>query len=255
MSEHDEFLKDLENDQTRTVDVLDAPFEAPATAEAPAEPEAPAEAEEFEAIEGIKPKNRRERRLLDKLAAERESAIFLAERMSTLAEAKSEASAEGDYMSSIERIYGTETPEAILATDLLKKAIIGARDDAKAQALAEMRSERQREIEEEREATGQLESYVEDIEDTYGVRLTDTQERAYFELMRRMSPKDAEGNVTDYADPHAVWEVFQERTAKRGAPSRAKDLSARSMTPSGASQGSSLQDDSAARFLSENGII
>ncbi len=250
MSEQDQFLKDLATDQDQqTGDVFGA-------TETPEKAEAEPDAEEFDEVGGVKPRNRRERRLLQKLEDEKRSAAFLAGKLEAREEAKSSLSEERDYLKSVERIYGTETPEAQIATDLLKKAMVGLREDAKSMALDELRAERQREREEENSAVSTLESYVEDIEDTYNVTMTEPQERAYFELLRKMSPKDRDGNVTDYADPRAVWEVFQERlSARPGASRAAKELSARSMTPSGASSESTLPDDAAARFLRENNII
>lgn len=249
MTEHDQFLQDLDNDQDRTVDVLETPIvdEVTATEETTDDTD--------EADDGIQPKNRRERRLLQKLQSERESSMFLAGKLQARSEAERAVTEESDYLKAVERIYGTETPEAQLATDLLKKAIVGARDDAKSEAIREITELRQREIEEEREAQQELDSYIEDIEDTYGVALTDVQERSFFQLLQKMSPKDKEGNVVEFADPHAVWEVFQERLQKRGTDNRAKNLSARSMVQSGASTESTLPDDSAARFLKESGII
>jgi hypothetical protein len=255
MNEHEQFLKDLDNDQNTGADILTQPLTPETPDKAPEVPADTPEVAEFEEIDGIKPKNRRERRLLSKMQAERESAIFLAEKLATREDAKAAVSEEGDYLKKVERIYGTESPEAQIATDLLKQALVGVRDDAENRAYARIREEQARAAAEESEAVGELESFVEDIEDTYGVRLTDVQERSYFELMRKMSPKDREGNVTGYADPHAVWEVFQERSSRRAAPSRAKDLSARSMTPSGASAESTLPDDATARALREMGII
>jgi len=68
-----------------------------------------------------------------------------------------------------------------------------------------------------------------------------------------MSPKDANGKIAQYADHHAVWEVYQSRVQK--PDTRAKDLASRAMTPSGQSQPSTIQDDATARYLRENGLI
>lgn len=256
MSEHDQFLKDLDNDQAKGVDILEQPLNDEA-----AKPSDNVEVPDSVVVDDedddddLKPKNRRERRLMRKLQSERESSMFLAGKLEARSEAERILTEEADYLKGIERIYGTETPEAQLATDLLKKAITGARDDAKREAIEELRTERLREIEEEAQAQRELDSYIEDIEDTYGVNLTDVQERSFFQLLQKMSPKDSDGNVVEYADPHAVWEVFQERLQKRGTDNRAKSLSARSMVQSGASKESSIADDSAARFLKDSGII
>ncbi len=262
MNEQDQFLRGLESDQDKGIDILDQPLGP--TGSAPAKDDelgatgatGKAEGDEDDDDLGtIKPRNRRERRLVNKMTAERESAIFLAGKLEARTEATKAITEESDYLKSVERIYGNDSPEAQIATDLLKKAIIGAREDAKNSAIAEMRAERQREQEAVASANRELDSVIDDIEDTYDVTLTPVQQKGYFQLLHKMSPKDVDGNIANYADPHAVWEVFQDKIQKRGTDNRAKNLSARSMVQSGASKDSTLADDSSLRFLKENGII
>lgn len=258
MNEHEQFLKDLGNDQNRGVDILDAPLvpETEQVTGATGVTGTTGQATDDEAIgDDLKPKNRRERRLMRKLQSERESSIFLAGKLEAREEAKRSVTEESDYLKAVERIYGTETPEAQLATDLLKKAIVGSREDAKREAIAEMKAERQRELDELRKAEDELDGFIDEIEDTYGVTLNETQEKSFFQLLQKMSPKDRDGKVINFADPHAVWEVFQDKLKSKGTDNRAKVLSNRSMTQSGASKESTLQDDTSARFLRENGII
>lgn len=256
-NEQEKFIEDTEVDPNK-VDVLEAPLFPEA---APAKEGTEEDKEDGQedgnddgAEKGEKPRNRRERRLMERLAAERESASFLAGKLEARTEAGKAVNEESDYLKAVERIYGTDTPEAQLATDLLKKAIVGSREDAKNEAIAEMKAERTREVEAQREADKQLDNMIDEIEDEYSVTLTEPQERAFFTLLERMSPKDADGSVTEYADPHAVYEVFQEKLRKP-ADTRAKDMSSRSMTQSGSSKESKLQDDVTARFLKEQGII
>lgn len=271
MSEQNKFLEDLGNDQNREVDILDQPLD-PAAAKEEGKQEDGATGEEGdggvhkeEGAEGeegdglgkdVKPRNRRERRLVRKLQEERESSIFLAGKLEAREEAKrAVGSEEADYLGAVERIYGTETPEAQLATELLKKALVGVRDDAEARALAKYREERQQEQEAQRKAESELDNIVDDIEDTYDVTLTEPQERSFLQLLQKMSPKDKNGNVISLADPHAVWEVFQDKLKGKGTDNRAKTLSARSMTQSGAAKDSKLGEDATTRFLQESGII
>lgn len=249
MNEVEKFLSDTNPDLTRT-DVLEQPLVA--------DPE-----KEVVTTEGTndeegeaKPRNRRERRLMERLDAEKQSSAFLAGKLEARTEAKEALSEEADYIKSIERIYGTDSPEAQLATDLLKKAIVGARDDAEQRAYDRIKSERDNESEAVVEATNELDEMIENLEDAHGVTLSDLQERAFFTLLERMSPKDKEGNVVEYADPDAVWEVFEERLKKaNSSDNRAKDMSSRSMTQSGASRESNPNTDATARFLIEQGII
>lgn len=249
MSEIEQFLQDTEQDVTKT-DVFEQSLDGAANDELAAQDAPVGEPEEHD----FQPKNRRERRLLERLQAERESSMFLAGKLEARSEATRAVTEEEDYLKAVEKIYGTESPEAQLATELLKKAIVGARDDAERRAYERMRQDEVEEAEAVSNAEDELDSFIEEIEDEYGVQLSPAQEAAYFQLMERMSPKDRSGNVIEYADPHAVWEVFSERVSRRTDP-RQKDLAARSMTGSGASLESNLQDDSHARFLRENGII
>lgn len=249
-NEAEKFLEDLKTNET-PVDLLEAPLNPQAPETAVEEPEE----EKEEEIAGIRPRNRKERRRLERLEADRNTAIELAEKLATREDARRAVSEESDYLKGLDQLYGTDSPEKILATDILKKAIVGAREDAKAQAIAELREERKRERDEEEKATRQLDRVIEDIEDTYDVELTDAQEQAYFSLLQQMSPKDQNGNVTALADSHAVWDIFKDRLAKKTTDNRAKNLSSRSMVQSGASTESTLQLDTGARALHEAGII
>lgn len=258
MNEHEQFLESLETDQNTGVDILDQPLVEEPEKETGKEDGGEQVVEDGGEGEGddLKPKNRRERRLLRKLNAERESSIFLAGKLEAREEAsRALNSQESDYLKEVERIYGTDTPEAQLATGLLKKALVGIRDDAEARALARYREEREKEQREEQKASKQLETILEDIEDTYDVTLTEAQEKGFQQLLQKMSPKNESGQVVSLADHHAVWEVFQSRIKKPGSGTRAKALSSRSMVASGASKDSTINEDATARFLKESGII
>lgn len=248
-NEQEKFLEDTQVDPTK-VDVLEAPLTPDEV-----KPSEDGVAGDNDEQEDLKPRNRRERRLLSKLADERESSSFLAGKLAARTEAEKSVTEEKDYLKAVERIYGTDTPEAQIATDLLKKAILGAREDAQRGAIEEIKAERRQEIEEQKAAEKELDEIKDEIEDEYGVTLTVPQERAFFQLMEKMSPKDKEGNVREYADPHAVWEVLQDKIKQRPLDTRAKDMSSRSMTQSGAGKESNLESDVTARFLKENGII
>jgi hypothetical protein len=247
------FLKDTE--QSEQPDILNQPLDPNAPSEE--EPEAEGQHEDgYDEAEEAEyhARNRRERRLMQKLEAERESAQFLAGKLEAMAAAKATVE-EADYLKGIERIYGTDSPEAQMATELLTKAILGARDDAETRAYQRLMESQQGEIRAVQQAENELDNIMDEIQDTYEVALTPAQEASYFELMQKMSPKDRDGNVTDLADPHAVWEVFSERSTRSSSPSRSKQLASRSLTDSSSPESSSLQDDSHQRFLRENGII
>ena len=238
-SAQQDFLNDLEPEAK--VDVFDTPLTT--------EPEK-ADVEDDEGVE-----NRKERRLRARLDAERESSIALAAKVEVLTsalQARGE-SEPSEYLKKIERLYGTDSPEAQAATQLLSEALTGVEERAVQRAVEVLRGEQQDERDAVRNEEQNLSSMVEDIEDTYGVTIDAQTEKGFFQLLEKLSPKDRDGNITDYADPRAVWEELQ---ARKPQPStRAKDLASRSMVKTGASPDSSVQEDAALRFLKDNGII
>lgn len=203
----------------------------------------------------VRGKNRRERRLYEKLEAERKASAQLAEKLSLISEAqKARGGEEAEYLSMLDRIYGTDSPEAREATEVLKESLRRLQEEATQRALDKIREEREMESREEAEAEEELETILDEIEETYDVDMTDDETRTqYLKLLERMSPKDREGNILQFADHHAVWEVFQSRNA--GAQNRAKDLASRSLVQSGQGGISSVQQDATERWLRENGII
>lgn len=83
--------------------------------------------------------------------------------------------------------------------------------------------------------------------------MSETDQKGFFRLLDKLSPKDSEGNIIGFADPISTYELYKERQPKK--ENRAKDLSSRSMTPSGASKDGKGKEDATANFLKEQGII
>lgn len=250
-NEQQEFLKDLEVKEG--VDVFEAPLvDTPETK--PGETK-PAEGEPVKETPEER-FNRRERRLMERLKDERESNIAQAARIQAITEAQRfsrEATPEVDE--TIERIYGTNTPEAAEATKLLQKALATVEQKSTARALELFREEQQKAAQAERDAVKELRTMSEDIEDEYNVTFDDQTQKAFFTLLEKLSPKDKEGNIIAYADHRTVWEEYQARTKTAPAANRAKDLASRSMVKTGGSPASTIEQDAAERFLKENGII
>ncbi len=208
--------------------------------------------------EGVpEPRNRREKRLMEKLQAERETAITLAARLEALNESKNARnSEEAEYLTVAERIYGTQTPELREATELLKTALNGVKEEAKREALAEYQRIRQQEQEVVSKAEKRIDSMLEEIEDEYNADLSSGAHRTEFlKLIEKMSPKDSEGNIVEYADHHAVWEIYQDKLNRNKPVNPAKDIVARGMTQSAGANDASLSNDAHVRFLKEHGII
>lgn len=247
MNEQDQFLKDLEVDETAD------PFQP----ETPVV-EKPEEGKEEDDVAVQKERDNREARRAKKaLAEEREANIVLNTRLQVLSEVKNEANGTSESLKTVDRLFGTDTPENLAATELLKTAFKGMKEEAVREAIETIREERAKEQESVKQEEKVLDSMLEELEDEYNIDLTspsaDTTRKAFFRELERMSPKDSNGNVLAYADHLAVFESLQSKSKK--PENRAKDLASRTMTRSGASADSTLVDDAGMRFLKENGII
>jgi len=102
-------------DETKQVDNLNAPL-LPITETAPENKDKSGEDKEGdEEVIDESVKNRRHRRLERELKAERESSAFMAGRLQAITETeKFRATADmGEHVKLVERIYGTNTPEAV----------------------------------------------------------------------------------------------------------------------------------------------
>ncbi len=246
MSQQEEFLKDLDIKE----DSFDKPLEMEESNEVG---ETPEETQE-------KLKNRQARRLAAKLQAEREANIALSTRLQTLSEAKNtrESTEEADFLKVLDPLFGDDTPEKREATAIMKKAIHGAYKTAEENAFNRAKEYYENERGNESQAITQeennLEEVMDELEEEYNVDFSNPDTRkGYLTLLERLSPKDKEGNIIEYADPYSTYELFESRREKSAAKN--KELASRHMIHSGSSQGTKLQTDSTERFLRENGII
>lgn len=241
----EEFLKDLNPNESDNI--LDRPLVLDPNTQVVTEPVVQAEDEDD------KP-NRRERRLQAKLQAEREAGIALAARLETLTEVqklRSETEATS-FEKLAERIYGNQTPENAEATQLLVNALKEVEKSSTTKALEQFREEQRKERDSLKQEEKTLDGMIEDIEDEFNVTVDEPTQKAFFQLLSKLSPKDSDGEIIAYADAHAVWEDLQAR--KQPVPNtRAKDVASRSMVKTGAPAESKLEDDSVRRFLQSQG--
>lgn len=244
MSEQQDFLKDLEIDNKDNV--LDKPLEVEAKVE-PAKEETAEETEQ-------RAKNRRERRLLEKQSQLREEVLQANARLEGIREAQNlrATTEEADYLKRVEKIYGNATPEAIEATNLLKEALQGVLKTAKTESREEMKAEMDSESKAEKEEERNLDNILDKVEDEHGIDMSNDEQRTGFlNLLQRLSPKDRDGNIIEYADPETTAEIFKSRQGSSN--SRAKELASRSMTRSGESQPSKIQLDAIEEMAKERG--
>ena len=251
-NETEQFLKDLDTEEKK-LDVFETPL-VPET-EAPKEPE--------DDEDDFTPKNRRERRIFRKLEARGEETNRLAQEVVSLrnvidAREARENTEEADYLKLVEKIYGTATPEAKEATETLKSALKGAYEAAKRDSLQESRQDREEERATESNEVAEnertLDGIMGELEDEHDVDFSDPQTRkGFLAVLEKLSPKDKEGNIVEYADSEAAYEVWESRRDKTA--NRAKAIASRTMTPSGQSQPSKLQEDANWRALKDAGIF
>jgi hypothetical protein len=241
-SEQSKFLKELDTKEDNNV--LDAPL----TEEAP-------EKEESEEDMELKAKNRRERRLLEKYQRTKEEAIAYAARLQAIQEAQQirGTTEESEYIERIKRIYGDATPEAKEATNLLIEAFRGVEESAIKKAIEKLEAEKEAEAQQIKEEERTLDEISDKWEDDYGIDMSDESVRkGIFTLLEKLSPKDGEGNIKEYADVDSVAEIYLANKEK--SSSRAKELSSRSMSRGGSKE-SKISQDALERTLRENGII
>lgn len=244
MSETEKFLEDLE---VKPDSILETPIET-----------APVE-ESAEEVEQ-RAKNRRERRLLEKNQQLREEVLMTNARLQGITEAQElrKTTEEADYLKLVDKIYGNATPEAKEATELLKEALKGVHASARKEALEEAvktyQSERENESQAVADEEENLDEMMDGLEEDYDADFSNEATRkGFLDLLEKVSPKDRDGNIIEYADPDTTWQLYEQQRT-RGS-NRAKELASRSMTRSGGSQESKLTSDATERWLKENGII
>lgn len=206
-------------------------------------------------------KNRRMRRMEEKWQAEREANIALNERVKALSEVQKfrEESQSDTLDADLSRIYGTDTPQGQEATRILQKVLQKHTKDAEERAYERFIQARQEEEGERAEASQTIDTELESLEDDFNIDLTSNAPAArkarteLLDLVEKLSPKDREGNIVEFADFGAAFELYQSR--KSGENSRQKDLGSRSMVRGGSSGSSNLEKDARENYLREIGIL
>jgi len=241
-NEMSEFLKELGVPEES---VLDKPL---------TEEPAPEKEDESESEDKVF-KNRFARRKEKEAQRLRDEVTQLTERVKVLSEVgRFKEEVGDDDLKKVEAIFGTDTPEKLAATNILKEALSGMTEKAKQETLREIESREGKQTEAQKEADNEVDDILERVEDDYNLDMSDESVRSgYLTLMEKMSPKYDDGNIKEFADPDAVAETYI-ALQKRQNSSKAKELASRSMTRSGESQPSKLPQNAIDRFMEENGL-
>lgn len=137
------------------------------------------------------------------------------------------------------RLIGNDTPEKVAMIREYKEREQRLIEQAEERSLNRISNERQQALEAEREADEQLANAIDDIEETYNIDLTSKDPVArknrvdFMNFIEKIAPKNSDGEITEFPDMLSAYETFQEMKASTKAPSRAKDLAARSMVRPG----------------------
>lgn len=239
MDELDSFLKGLEGEGES---ILDKPL---------IETEPAKEDTEVEE----KKKNRYTRRREAEAQRLRDENIQLNERVKVLSElGKFKEEVGDDYLKKAEALFGTDEPNKLAATNLLKELLKDAEDRAEKRFESKLNSRDSEATEAQKEADNEVDEMLEQVEDEYGLDMSDDNVRnGFITLMEKMSSKYNDGNIKEFADPDAVADVYVALQKRQGS-TKARELASRSMQRSGESQPSKLPQNAVDRFMEENGL-
>lgn len=142
---------------------------------------------------------------------------------------------EDEITDVLTRIIGNDTPEKLSAIKDFKKVIMDREDRGAEKAIQAIQAERQEEQEVYKDAENEVEQGFENIADTFGVDLDAPQSSRmrnnFIDFLAKISPKDGEGNIVEYADFETSFETFQEINKKTmPSNSRNKELASRSVS-------------------------
>lgn len=141
-----------------------------------------------------------------------------------------------DVLEVLTRVIGNDTPEKVAAVKDFRKMLSGLEEKGAQRAIQELNRKSEEERASEQRALDELNKGFEEIEETFGVDLSSNTAVArktrndFVDYIKRIAPKDAEGNVVAFPDLEPAFEDFQEKNKRVStSTNRAKELSSRSM--------------------------
>jgi hypothetical protein len=141
--------------------------------------------------------------------------------------------------SSFVKLIGNDTPEKVEVLKDLSTYFGNLKGEARAEFLEEMQEQQNRATQEDKKAQDELDTYFEEIEETYDVDLSSNSASAkamrssFIDYVRKIAPKNEDGEVAAFPDLVSSFEEFQEKGKRVAPPTRAKELASRGMTRSG----------------------
>lgn len=132
------------------------------------------------------------------------------------------------------KLVGNDTDEKKQVLKDLSSYFGGLKGEARQEFLAEMQEQERAVQQQDQAALDELNAGFEEIEEMHGIDLSSGNANAqrtrgaFVEYLKKVSHKNADGEVDQFADIPAAWEEFQSK-AQRPANNRAKSLASRSM--------------------------
>ncbi len=151
--------------------------------------------------------------------------------------AKAEAGTD-DLTETLIEIIGNDTPQKVAAVKKFREQLGSLEERGAERALEQIRNQADAEAAEVQAAEEELVNAFERIEEENGVDITSNSTAArkerneFIEFIKRVSPKDANGDVTQYPDMDEAWKVFTSNRKPTTDNKRAKDIASRSMARS-----------------------
>ncbi len=234
----------------------DKKVEADIFSEKPAADSIPAKEEDEVVDESVK--NRRHKRLEKQLQAERESNIALAERVKVLSEVE-KFSKETGVDTDIAKLFdNSETGKENALRLSAKLEEVGK--IAEERAIARLKKEQSDAVEATKKYESYIDSQFESLEDEFNVDLTSDApaarkaRREFGELLEKVSPKDDNGEIKEYADFHSTFEMYKNSRTEEKAPSRQKEIASKTMQKSGPTDSGSSGYDANLAYLRSIGV-
>ncbi len=140
---------------------------------------------------------------------------------------------ESPYGDILKEIIGDDTPEKRNAIDKFNRTFLEREDRIVGSIQQESLAERQAEVQAEAEAEDTLLSGFENIEQEFGVDLYAPENKKlkgqFIDFIRKVAPKDADGEIADFPDIEGTFETFQSLRQRPTQTVRGKDLASRSI--------------------------
>lgn len=240
MNEIDKFFGDLPSEDLQEQDVFGekgGQKVEDTTTQVVVEPKVPAKDGE-----GTEPhKNRKHRRWETNLDQRERDLIAREARIEALAGiSQNNSSSSSDMPAEWVALYGN-TPESKQAWQLQEKMFKDASERAKTEALKEFESKQEASRKEQKQFESFIDNELESLEDEYNVDLTSDApaarkaRREFLELVQNLSPKDASGTITGYADFDSTFQVYQKtRSVEKTGENvdRKKEIASKTMQQS-----------------------